>query len=175
MANWSANNDLIKGNDMWLYLVILGESGMTSGAVSTANVLAYSQSCSLEINADTLDITTKLNCRWNAVLPGNGSYTISSDNLYCKQAVASANSAYTVDDLFEAMVAGDNVGWVMAVDQSADTDECGQVLGPDVSGKYPVYYGEAAITSLSITAGNNEICTSSITLTGSGQPEKYQA
>lgn len=172
---WSLNNDLIKGNDMWLYLVELGESAMTSGMVADAKVLAYSQSCSFEINSDTLDVTTKLSCRWNAVLPGNGSYTVSSDNLYCLQSAAAANSAFTVDDLFEAMVEGKNVGWVLAMDKSATGDTCGTVEGPDTTAGLPVYFGEAAITSLSITAGNNEICTSSISLTGSGQPYKYSA
>ena len=161
---WSVNKDLIKGNDMWLYLVELGESSMTSGMVATAKVLAYSQSCSLEVNADTLDVTTKLACRWNAVLPGNASYTVSSDNLYCLQSAAAANNAFTVDDLFDAMVKGDNIGWVLAQDSSA---ECGTVGGPDTS--KPFYYGEGAITSLSITAGNNEIATSSLTITGSGE------
>ena len=165
---WSVNNDLVKGNDMWLYLVDLGTGGtMTSGMVQDAKVLAYSQSCSFEINSDTLDVTTKLSCRWSAVMQGNASYTVSSDNLYCLQSSAAANGAMTVDDLFEAMVEGENIGWVMAQDSS---DECGTVGGPDTT--KPYYYGEAAITSLSITAGNNEICTSSITLTGSGEPNK---
>ena len=166
---WSVNNDLIKGNDLWLYLVELGESAMTSGMVATAKVLAYSQSCSLEVNADTLDVTTKLACRWNAVLPGNASYTVSSDNLYCLKSAADANSAYTVDHLFDAMVKGDNIGWVLAQDSST---ECGTVGGPDTTKSY--YFGEGAITSLSITGGNNEIATSSLTITGSGEV-KYQA
>ena len=161
---WSVNNDLIKGNDLWLYLVELEDSAMTSGMVATAKVLAYSQSCSLEVNADTLDVTTKLACRWNAVLPGNASYTVSSDNLYCLKSAADANNAYTVDHLFDAMVKGDNIGWVLAQDSST---ECGTVGGPDTTKSY--YYGEGAITSLSITGGNNEIATSSLTITGSGE------
>ena len=132
---WSVNNDLIKGNDLWLYLVELEDSAMTSGMVATAKVLAYSQSCSLEVNADTLDVTTKLACRWNAVLPGNASYTVSSDNLYCLKSAADANNAYTVDHLFDAMVKGDNIGWVLAQDSST---ECGTVGGPDTSKAY--YY-----------------------------------
>ena len=164
---WSVNTDLVKGNDMWLYLVELSGGTMTSGMVANAKVLAYSQSCSFEINSDTLDVTTKLSCRWSAVMQGNASYTVSSDNLYCLQSSAAANGAMTVDDLFEAMVEGENIGWIMAQDSS---DDCGTVGGPDTT--KPYYWGEAAITSLSITAGNNEICTSSITLTGSGEPNK---
>ena len=86
------------------------------------------------------------------------------------QSSASANGAYTVDDLFEAFVAGDNVGWVMAVDKSVSSGTCGTIEGPDMDGV--AYWGEAAITSLSISAGNNEIASSSISLTGSGEPHK---
>lgn len=161
---WSVNTDLVNGNDMWLYLVDLSGGTMTSGMVATAKVLAYSQSASLEINADTLDVTTKLACRWNAVLPGNASYTVSSDNLYCLKSSAEANNAWTIDNLFDAMITGDNIGWVLAQDSST---ECGTVGGPDTSKSF--YYGEAAVTSLSITASNNEIASSSLTLTGSGQ------
>lgn len=161
---WSVNNDLINGNDLWLYLVDLGDSAMTSGMVATAKVMAYSQSCSLEVNADTLDVTSKLSCRWSAVMPGNASYTVSSDNLYCLQSAAAANNAMTVDDLFEAMVEGKNIGWVIAQDTA---EECGTVGGPDTT--KPYYFGEGAITSLSITGGNNEIATSSLTITGSGE------
>ena len=168
---WSVNNDLVNGNDMWLYLVDLGTGGtMTSGMVQDAKVLAYSQSASLEVNADTLDVTTKLACRWNAVLPGNASYTVSSDNLYCLKSAAVANSAWTVDNLFDAMISGDNIGWVLAQDTS---ETCGTVGGPDTTKSY--YWGEAAVTSLSITAGNNEIVSSSITLTGSGQVNYHSA
>lgn len=164
---WSVNTDLIKGNDLNLYLVDLSGGTMTSGMVSTAKVIAYAQSCSLEINADTLDVTSKLSCRWNASLPGNGSYTVSADALYCLQSSAAANGAVTVDNLFEDMIDGENVGWVIAQDSST---ECGTVAGPDTT--KPYFWGEAAITSLSVTGGNNEIASSSISLTGSGAPNK---
>ena len=173
---WNVNSDLVKGNDLNLYLVELGENSMTSGMVANAKVIAYATSCSFEINSDTLDVTSKLSCRWSANMVGNASYTLSSDALYCLQGAAEANSAFTVDDLFEAMCEGDNVGWVLAKDRS---EVCGEVLGPKVAkgtgDTYdPVcYYGEAAITSLSITGGNNEIASSSISLTGSGRPQRY--
>lgn len=164
---WSVNNDLIKGNDLNLYLVVLGaSSAMTEDKVATAEVIAYSSSCSLEINADTLDVTSKLSCRWNASVPGNGSYTVNADALYCLKSAAKANSAYTIDDLYETMVEGYNIGWVMAQDSSVT---CGTIAGPDTS--KPYYYGEGVITSLSISAGNNEIVSSSISITGSGKPE----
>ncbi len=174
---WNTQQDLIKGADFNLYLVDLGTSGMTSGMCATAQVLAYATNASLEMNADTLDISSKLSCRWAANLPGNASYTVSSDALYCLAANAAANSALTIDDLFDAMLAGTNVGWVMAKDKNAgDSEKCGQIGGPDTTTAGAVYYwGEAAVSSLSISANNGEICQSSISLTGNGAPNKEVA
>ncbi len=168
---WNANKDLIVGNDLWLYLVDLGHGAsavpmtyaMATGA--TAKPIAYATSCSLEISAENLEAASKMSCRWNVSRQGQGSYTVNADSLYCLQASAAENGAYTIDDLFEHMVDGDNIGWVMAKDKSED---CGTVGGPDPDGA--LYWGEASIGSLSITGGNNEIASSSITLNGSGQP-----
>lgn len=164
---WNVNTDLRKGNDQFLYITLPDSAGTISSSVTDSKVIAYATSCSLQIDADTLDVTSKLSCRWNASLPGNASYTVSSDALYCLKANAENNSAYTIDHLFEAMVEGKNIGWFMGEDLS---EECGEVGGLDTS--KPYYSGEASITSLSIEAGNNEICTSSITLTGSGKPRQ---
>lgn len=174
--NWSANADLVVGNDLWLYLVDLGSakegtaSAMTYGmATATTAALAYATSCSLEISADQLEAASKMSCRWNVARQGTGSYTINADALYCLQANAAANGCKTIDDLFEAMIAGDNVGWVIA--QDAHT-ECNTIEGPKHGENDILYWGEAAITSLSITGGNNEIASSSISLAGSGAPHK---
>ncbi len=184
---WNVNNDLVKGHDLYLYIVMPAGSAETitlptSGEVATARadtahttvawtgaseVVAYATSCSLNIDADTLDTSSKLSCRWNSVMQGNASYTVSADALYCRQANASANTAYTIDDLFEKMVEGKNVGWIMAQDAS---ETCGTIAGPDL--KQVVYAGTGAITSLSIEAGNNEVVSSSITITGDGKPER---
>lgn len=164
---WNSNIDLVKGNDYFLYLTLPDSSGTISSAASEAKVVAYATSCSLQIDADTLDVTSKLSCRWNANLPGNASYTVSSDALYCLKSSADANSAYTIDHLFEAMVEGKNIGWFIGQDSAT---ECGEVAGLDTS--KPYYWGEGAITSLSIEAQNNEITSSSITITGSGKPNQ---
>lgn len=171
-TNWNANKDLIVGNDLWLYLVDLGHGvsavPMTYNlAISSAAPIAYATSCSLEISADQLQASSKMSCRWNVSRQGEGSYTVNADALYCLQSSASANGAYTVDDLFEHLIAGDNIGWVIAKDSHTD---CNTIGGPSTDNV--IYWGEAAITSLSINGGSNEIASSSISLAGSGQPHK---
>lgn len=171
-TTWNANKDLIVGNDLWCYIVDLGhgESAVPMTyelATTSAAPIAYATSCSLEISAEQLQASSKMSCRWNVSRQGEGSWTVSCDALLCLQSSASANGAYTVDDLFEAMIQGDNVGVVLAKDSHTD---CNSIGGPSTDNV--IYWGEAAITSLSITGGNNEICSSSISLAGSGQPHK---
>lgn len=161
---WNVNSDLVKGNDMYLYITLPDSDGTIATATTAAKVVAYATSCSLQIDSETIDVSSKFSCRWNAVVQGNASYTISADALYCLKAYADTNSAYTIDHLFSAMVEGKNVGWFIAQDAS---DTCGTISGPDTT--KPYYYGEAAVTSLSIEAGNNEVVSSSISLTGSGK------
>jgi predicted secreted protein len=164
MATFNVNTDLVKGNDMYLFITLPDSGGNISTAITDAQVVAYATSCSLEINADTIDTTSKFSCRWNSVMQGNASYTVNADALYALQSKMAAQSAYTIDDLFEAMVDGKNVGWFMA--PRPESEDCSDLPTIDSSAVY--YYGTAAITSLSITAGNNEVCSSSITLTGDG-------
>lgn len=161
---WNVNTDLVKGNDMYLYITLPDSAGTISTSTTASKVVAYATSCSLQVDAETIDVSSKLSCRWNAVVQGNASYTVSADALYCLKGSADSNSAYTIDHLFEAMVEGKNVGWFIAQDQSTT---CGTISGPDTT--KPYYYGTAAITSLSIEAGNNEIVSSSISLTGDGK------
>lgn len=161
---WNVNNDLMRGNDVYLYITLPNSAGTIASAATNAKVVAYATSCNLQIDSDTLDVTSKLSCRWQASIAGNASYTVTADALYCLRANAAANSAYTVDDLFNAMVEGNNVGWFMGSDSST---VCGQVRGLDTT--KPYYFGEGTITSLSIEAGNNDICSSSISINGSGK------
>lgn len=159
---FNVNTDLVKANDMHLFLVMPDTAGTISSAITDSEVLAYATSCELQIDAETIDTTSKLSCRWNSVVQGNASYTVSADALYALQSRMASMSAYTIDDLFAAMTAGKNIGWYMGQNSA----ECGAT--PVLDQTKPYYYGTAAITSLSISAGSNEICSSSITLTGDG-------
>ena len=171
MSQLNVNTDLLKGNDMYLFITLPDSAGTIASAISSAVVIAYATSCSLEINADTMDATSKFSCRWNSVMQGNASYTISCDALYARQKQMAEYGALTIDDLFTAMVDGQNVGWYLA--PRPKSESCGDVPTIDSTAVY--YYGTAAITSLSISAGNNEICTSSIQLTGDGIINKHEA
>lgn len=163
---WNVSTDLVKGDNLLLYLV----SGDTVNTGSS-KVLAYATSCSVQIDSESIDTSSKFSCKWNSNMGGRAGYTISADALYCQASSASGNNAVSFDVLMELMVAGNPVNWVIGQEAvfTGDCKDNTHVL--DVS--KPYYYGSAAITSLSLEAGNNEIATCSISMSGNGPISKH--
>lgn len=65
MATYNVNTDLVKGNDLFLYVfeqstAITAASSFTS---ANTNVLAFATSCSLQVDGETLDTSNKMSCR----------------------------------------------------------------------------------------------------------------
>lgn len=153
MANWNENSDLIHGDNLLLYL--------TSGKT----VVAYATSCSLQVDSDTIDTSSKFSCKWQSNMGGKAGYTISADALY-----SSNEDGISFDDLLAFMVSGEQVEWYMG-QESAWTGNCS--TNPHTLDTTKTYYnGKAVVTSCSLEAGNNEIASCSITLTGAGEIEK---
>ena len=156
MANWNENADLIHGDNLLLYL--------TSGKT----VLAYATSCSLQVDADTIDTSSKFSCKWQSNMGGKAGYTISADALYTNN-----ESGVSFDDLLVMQVSGEGVEWYMG-QESAWTGTC--ETNPHALDTTKTYFnGKAIVTSVSLEAGNNEIASCSITLTGPGEIQKNGA
>lgn len=150
---WDINNDLVNGDSLLLYL--------TSGKT----VVAYATSCSVQVDQETIDTSSKFSCRWNANMGGRASYTISADALYCNNA-----SGLSFDGLLDMMVEGKNVDWYIGQEE-AWTGTC-ENNPHTLDTSKPYYSGKALVTSVSLSAGNNEIASCSISLTGSGEITK---
>lgn len=151
MANWVENTQLVKGNEFMLYL--------TSGKT----VVAYATSCSLQVDSETIDTSSKFSCKWASNMGGNASYTISADALYCQN----AEGGISFDTLLQYMVKGDQIEWYMG-EEEAHSGSC--ETNPHTLDTDKTYYnGKAVVTSVSLEAGNNEIASCSITLTGAGE------
>lgn len=156
MATWNENNDLIHGDSFLLYL--------TSGKT----VVAYATSCSLQVDSETIDTSSKFSCKWQSNMGGKASYTISADALYC-----SNTDGISFDKLLEYMVQGEQIEWYMG-EEAAHEGSC--ETNPHTLDTSRTYYnGKAVVTSVSLEAGNNEIATCSITLTGAGEIQKNGA
>ena len=153
MATWDENTQLVRGNDFSLYL--------TSGKT----VVAYATSCSLQVDSETIDTSSKFSCKWQSNMGGKASYTISADALYC-----SNTDGISFDKLLEYMVQGEQIEWYMG-EEAAHEGSC--ETNPHTLDTAKTYYnGKAVVTSVSLEAGNNEIATCSITLTGAGEIQK---
>lgn len=150
MANWNQNSDLVKGDNLLLYI--------TSGKT----VIAYCTSASLSIDGENIDTSSKFSCKWAASMGGRMSYTISFDALYSTSA-----DGISFDGLVALQLAGEQVEWYMGPEQ-AWTGTCeSNPHTLNTSGHY--YEGKATIQSLSLEAGNNEIASCSGTLQGAGE------
>ena len=153
MANWIENDQLVNGDSFLLYL--------TSGKT----VVAYATSCSLQVDSETIDTSSKFSCKWASNMGGKASYTISADALYCQE--VAEGDGISFDKLLEFMVKGDQIDWYMG-EEAAHDGTC--ETNPHTLDTTKTYYnGKAVVTSVSLEAGNNEIASCSITLTGAGE------
>lgn len=151
MATWDENTQLVNGDDLLLYL--------TSNHI----VVAYATSCSIQVDSETIDTSSKFSCRWASNLGGKASYTISADALYCQK----LDGGVSFDKLLEYMVTGDQIEWYIGKEKP-HTGTCADnphEFDPDQT----YYNGMAVVTSVSLEAGANEIASCSITLTGAGE------
>lgn len=134
--------------------------------------IAYATSHSLEINADTKDISTKDNGNgiWQNAEVGMLSWSVSSENLCCLD----DPHGLGYNDLVEIMLKREPIEIVFAL-QTSITDYADKIDKefevPSDGWKYDAtnnYHGKAVITSLSLTAQNGEKANYSVQLQGAG-------
>ena len=126
--------------------------------------VAFAKSCSIEIQADTIDTSNKMSLNWKEFLTSKLSYTISCDSLVTYQPSAEGtdplNNVYTYADLLNAMVARDLISFKVAKTKENDDTYASEV---------EYFSGSAIITSLNLSAPAEDLCTCSISLQGSGE------
>ena len=126
--------------------------------------VAFAKSCSIEIQADTIDTSNKMSLNWKEFLTSKLSYTISCDSLVTYKATAEGtdplSKVYTYADLLDAMVARDLVTFKIA--KTAENDE-------SYAAETEYFTGTAIITNLSLSAPAEDLCTCTISLQGSGE------
>lgn len=157
MAQIWNQNDLVKGDNLLLWL--------TSGKT----VVAYATSCSLQTDAETIDTSSKFSSKWANAMGGKASYTISADALYCNN-----ETGISFDKLLEFMVKGEAIDWYIGQEQGIDVWNPDGTLDNDsnphtLDTEKAYYNGKGVITSCSLEAGNNEIASCSISITGAGE------
>ncbi|WP_321425014.1 phage tail tube protein [uncultured Bacteroides sp.] len=139
MAASYSQTDLIKGNSLLLY--------------ANSNPVAFAKSCDLSISSDSIDCTNKFSGNFKTAIPGQISYTVSSDFLLT---YASGDTSF--DTLLAVQLSGGTIPFTIGT----TTDS---VTFAMTTGKYS---GTAIIKSISLKAEENGICSCSLSLDGTG-------
>lgn len=150
------------------------------GSGSSATVIACATSCSVNVDADTIDVSCKDTGRYGASKPGKISWTISSDALFTIP--ASGDTRYGYTKLMDALISGEKVrvswgsvkNYATYNDASYQADEDGHVFNESnvQQNNDDLYWGYATVGSLQLTADNGALSTYSVTLNGVGKINK---
>lgn len=164
MANWNINNDLVSGNNMLLYVADIPQSGDP-----TYRVIAYGKSNGLSLSQDSAESSSKFSCAWRANQATRIGYEITADALYC----TNNTDAASFDALVAKMVAQKNIAWAMG-QAAAHIGTDGNPLPCDTNPftldqSKDFYNGVGIITSLDLTANEDESASISISIQGSGE------
>ena len=143
--------DLQLGEALMLYI-----SEDTEGTASYMPI-AYASSHTLSINGDTIDTSSKMSGAWKEFFIGQLNWQVTSESLVSKTTGhMSFKSLKTLMTAREPILI--KIGSPTASSEDFELDSSGEVAS-----------GSAIITSLEQTAANGELCTSSITLQGTGE------
>jgi len=142
---YNPSTDTIKGDKLFLFVDIAG--------VKTP--IALGTSCGLDLSGDTIEASSKMSGDWKEFLAGQLGYTISCDSL-----ISQKTGHVSFQTLKKLMAARTPISFVFGL---ASND--GEFTS-DAEGIYET--GTAIITSLNIKADNGALCTSSISLQGTG-------
>ncbi len=115
--------------------------------------LLHATSCSLSVNADTIDTSTKDSGGWRALISGQRSFSISADGL---MDFISAGTTTDPDEIFDFMYNRNKVDFTFAL----------------ASPQGYTFTGEGFVTSLEITGGVEDAPTYSMSIESTGQLTK---
>lgn len=112
--------------------------------------LMHSTSCSLSVNADTIDVSTKDSAGFRALIGGQKSFSLSADGL---MDFVSTTGSTDTDELFTNMMNRTSVTFTFALDVQAGYK----------------YTGSGFITSLEISGAMEDAPTYSVSIEGTGE------
>lgn len=150
-------NKPIKGENLMIFV----KEGDLYGNASTALIpFAHATTCSLNIDVEAFDITSKDTGSWKASLPGMKSWSLSSDCLYTPDADKLAAVMLNRIPLKCYWCPSENTEFQNQVSHDPSLNQ-----GDD---SYMYYAGDAWINSFQATANNNEAANYTVNLTGTG-------
>ena len=151
---YDSSNDMIVGDKLMIFIETKAAEGSNPAEVMP---IAFGTSCGIDISADTIDTSSKMSGNWKESLVGQLSYTVSCESML---SLKTGHASFVM--LKKLMASRKPIPFVLA-----KTEE---TAGDFPKGEEYVK-GKAIITSLSLKADNGAICTSSISLQGTGALE----
>ena len=147
----------IKGENL---MIFVREGDLYGNASDALVALALATTCSMSVNIDQFEATSKDSGSWQASLPGMRSWSLSTDNLYCPAAdklLALAINRVTL-----------KLYWIPAENTEA-LNQVSHDPALTVDGNTYMYYvGDAWINSYTANAANNEAANYTVNFTGTG-------
>lgn len=125
---------------------------------SSANPIAYATECTLSVSADTISTSNKQSGVWASALPGQISWSINTSALYTSEA--------KYNDLFAKMVGREAINFKFG--QITSLGDASTDIDTSLNKSKGYYEGVGYITSLELSAGNNEVASYSISINGNG-------
>lgn len=148
---YDSSKDMVVGDKLMLFVEV------TKELQKEVVPIAFGTSCGVDISADTIDTSNKMSGNWKEYLTGQLGYTVSSESMLSLK--TGHLSFATLKELMEKRTP---IPFVIAKTEESE--------GDFPKGEEYVK-GNAIITALSMKADNGAICTSSVTLQGTGPLE----
>ena len=119
-------------------------NGSLIGIYINGRLLALGKSCTLNVNVDEMDVTSKDSALWGEFRPTVKHWDISSDNLM------KLDGTHSVDNLMDKLIAGTSVHVKFTTNVSTDV----------------YWHGTAYVVSISMNAAQNEPASFTVNLKG---------
>lgn len=148
---YDSSKDMVVGDKLMLFVEV------TKELQKEVVPIAFGTSCGIDISADTIDASNKMSGNWKEYLTGQLGYTVSSESML---SLKTGHLSFVT--LKELMKKRTPIPFVIAKTEESE--------GDFPKGEEYVK-GNAIITALSMKADNGAICTSSVTLQGTGPLE----
>lgn len=148
---YDSSKDMVVGDKLMLFVEV------TKELQKEVVPIAFGTSCGIDISADTIDTSNKMSGNWKEYLTGQLGYTVSSESML---SLKTGHLSFVT--LKELMKKRTPIPFVIAKTEESEGD---------FSKGEEYVKGNAIITALSMKADNGAICTSSVTLQGTGPLE----
>lgn len=149
------------------------------GTGATAHTLACATSLSVNVNADTIDISCKDTGKFGASRAGKINWDLSTDCLFVTEDAETGHTS-NYSEMMDALINGTPL---LATWSTVSNYQTANVAGGDADGHVfnketkatdakDLYYGYVVLTSVSLTADNGSLSTYSVSMQGNGAINK---